>query len=264
MNNYSNPNANPDLIKPLEYVDNKSKDPSIKFLGVYLDQHLNFRSHIDKTCKKLSSSIYHLKRAKNLMSKQAKISAYYALVSSHLQYAILAWSIGAESYINRLFSKQKQAIRIIENLRHNAHTGPSFKKLKILPLPTMIEFAKLKFFHQFTINKLPSSFNENWPTIGDFNPEIDYNFRDNLRYRVEKFNIEFAKKFPLFSLPAKWNEIKDNTDMSSKLDFTTKNSFKNSLRKFMVNELSFEIDCNRNSCPDCRQLKFRKTATNMP
>ena len=40
----------------------------------------------------------------------------------------------------------------------NVHTEPLFKKSKILPLPSLVQFFKLQNMHQFTLNALPQSF----------------------------------------------------------------------------------------------------------
>ena len=51
----------PLLITPLERVFNenpKKESKSYKLLGVYLDETLSFKSHIDKICNKLNRSIF--------------------------------------------------------------------------------------------------------------------------------------------------------------------------------------------------------------
>ena len=48
-NDVDSSEPNPELIKPLECVNHRSETPAIKFLGLYLDQFLNFKFHI-KMC----------------------------------------------------------------------------------------------------------------------------------------------------------------------------------------------------------------------
>ena len=47
-NDIDSTNPNITLIKPLEYVNKNSKVPAIKFLGLYLDQFLNFNIILKK------------------------------------------------------------------------------------------------------------------------------------------------------------------------------------------------------------------------
>ena len=63
-----------------------------------------------------------------------------------------------------LFKKQKMAIRAINGLKYNDHTEPHFKKLEILPLPSMIDFFSIKFMHRFVQGFLPVSFDDTWTT----------------------------------------------------------------------------------------------------
>ena len=149
---------------PLEHINKDSAEPAIKFLGIYLDPHLTFNFHINKFATKLASTMHFLKKAKHLLTPKAKLTVYYSLFHSHLQYGILAWCGASQSVLTRLETKQKNAVRLIANLGYNAHTGPTFKRLKILPLSSMIAYAKAIFFYKFTNNLLPSSFSGQWLT----------------------------------------------------------------------------------------------------
>ena len=55
-------------------------------------------------------------------------------------------------FVTKNFTKQKMAIRIIAGLKYNAHTEPSFKSLKILPFPDLIEFFSLQFMQRFSLS----------------------------------------------------------------------------------------------------------------
>ena len=61
----------PELIKPLESITTKSDLPAIKFLGLYMDQYLNFKFHIKQICNKLSSALICIRRCKNFLSDKA-------------------------------------------------------------------------------------------------------------------------------------------------------------------------------------------------
>ena len=46
-----------------------SKDPAVKMLGVYLDEHLSFNYHCSKIIKKINSALFHISSVKNMLSK---------------------------------------------------------------------------------------------------------------------------------------------------------------------------------------------------
>ena len=98
---YKDPNegngpSNPSLKFPLECI-NSSKMPFIKFLGVYFDPMLTFKNHASHVTKKLSTALYFLRTAKNVLNQRALKSIYYAIFHSHLVYAIHLWSCCSES-----------------------------------------------------------------------------------------------------------------------------------------------------------------------
>jgi hypothetical protein len=97
--NYNNVGlVNPNLMFNLEKVFSNSDIPAIKFLGIYIDQSLSFKYHINFITSKISKAMYFLRTAKNLLTENSLKSLYYALIHCHLIYGILIW--GSTSYSN--------------------------------------------------------------------------------------------------------------------------------------------------------------------
>ena len=115
---------NEKLISPLTRVTKTSEIPAIKFLGVFIDPLLNFKFHIDTLIGKISKSMYFLRCVKHVLTVPALKSVYYSTIHSHFIYAIHIWSCSNLSNLNRLFAKQKMALRIVTNSSFNAHTEP--------------------------------------------------------------------------------------------------------------------------------------------
>ena len=95
----------------INQIGDKDKNDAIKFLGINLDKHLTWKTHINVTCSKISSALFIINRVKNLLPHTALKSLYYTLIHSHMTYGIHAW--GNASSIAKLFVLQKHAIRII-------------------------------------------------------------------------------------------------------------------------------------------------------
>ena len=134
--------SDPLKIKNLSFINSNSEIPAIKFLGVYIDPELNFKYHIDHLRRKISTSLYFINRAKNLLTTNTLKMLYHSLINSHLLYCLPAWSCGLESTLNPLIKMQKRAIRIVTNKRYNSHTVPIFKDLEILPLKERAIYTK--------------------------------------------------------------------------------------------------------------------------
>ena len=138
---------NPNLITPLERITNQSENPSVKLLGVYLDEHLTFDSHVDKICKKINSALFYLNSVKNFLSIKALTKLYYSLIHPHLVYCLSVYSFTNARNRKRLINKQKQCIRTISKSKYNAHSEPLFFQLQILPFEDLITHHKLMFMH---------------------------------------------------------------------------------------------------------------------
>jgi len=106
-----------------------------KFLGITLDPTLNWNSHIIGLKKKLSSSIYALKRLCGELEREDVRKAYFGLFQSHMSYGLLVW--GASPHAQNIFLLQKKAIRIISGSGQLEHCKPLFQNLKILTLHSL-------------------------------------------------------------------------------------------------------------------------------
>lgn len=109
----------------LEVCHNGSKVDIVSetnFLGVIIDTHLNWKSHVIKVNKKLSQYCYILSVLTNISSKEIAINAYYGYVYPQLNYGIIFWGNSVD--IESTFILQKRCLRTIfklhstDSLRH--------------------------------------------------------------------------------------------------------------------------------------------------
>ena len=130
-----------------------------KFLGLYIDNKLQWTNHI-KHCKaKISSSLYAIRSAKHVLSTEHLRTLYYSLIHPFLDYGLMLWGSAAKALTNPLQILQKKAIRTVTNSMYNDHTGPLFKKLNILTFRDMFNIQIEKFMYQYFHNNLPISLN---------------------------------------------------------------------------------------------------------
>jgi hypothetical protein len=65
---------------------------TIKFLEVYIDEHLTWKDHISYISKKISKSVDILHRSRFNLSSKTKLSLYCNLIYPYITYCSLAWS----------------------------------------------------------------------------------------------------------------------------------------------------------------------------
>ncbi len=61
------------------------------FLGLTINEKLNWKSYVDKIANKISKSMGILNKLKHFLPVNAKLLIYSALISSYLKFGILAW-----------------------------------------------------------------------------------------------------------------------------------------------------------------------------
>lgn len=113
---------------PIAFVDN------VKFLGLFIDDSLNFKDHIIYISGKIAKSIGIMYSISSLTPIPTLISLYYSLIYPYLTYGNLIWGCTAAVHLDPLLKMQKRAVRIITKSNYLAHTDPLFKQTGILKL----------------------------------------------------------------------------------------------------------------------------------
>ena len=83
------------------------------FLGVILDEHLSWKSHIAYLASKVSRSLGVISKSSFCLYKSALHTLYFSLVHPYLQYCISVWGSTYPTYLKRLVLLQKRAMRIV-------------------------------------------------------------------------------------------------------------------------------------------------------
>ena len=94
----------------------------VKYLGVYLDEYLNWATHVNQLCVKLVKANAMLSKIHYFVNEMTTLrSIYFAIFNSHLSYACTAWG---QSIIpsHRICILQRNALRIICFAKFNNHT----------------------------------------------------------------------------------------------------------------------------------------------
>lgn len=116
---------------------------SARFLGVFLDEHLTWKNHIENICNKINKFVFALRKVKDITSKHTAIHVYHAYVCSVIRYGIIVWGNSVD--ISRVFIAQKKCIRAIFNLKWSESCRPVFQSNKLLTVPSIYIYEVAKF-----------------------------------------------------------------------------------------------------------------------
>ena len=111
-----------------------------KFLGVYIDQHLTWKTHVNFIAAKISKSVELLYKAKYYLPSKSLLTLYYALVYPYLTYCNLIWASSYVINLQRIYLLQKRAVlfqgpRIWNSLLSNIKNAPTFNIFKCVIKP---------------------------------------------------------------------------------------------------------------------------------
>ena len=114
------------------------------FLGITIDENLNWNEHVNKIALKINKANAVLSRMKKILPVHIKRLIYEAIIHSHLNYGILVWGFN----LTRLHRLQKKAIRHITCAKYNAHAEPLIKHLNILKVHDIKTMRYLTFYYR--------------------------------------------------------------------------------------------------------------------
>ena len=183
-----------------------SQVESTKFLGVYIDQHLTWNTHISSISSKIAKNIGIISRISHILPTNICLKLYYSLVYPYLSYCTMVWASTYSSRLAQLITLQKRALRIIA--KTNSAKIPIktdlFYKFKLLKLH-QIKIKQIGIFmYRYNHALLPKNFN------GYFHRGLDvhsYYTRNSIKYRTEFAHLNSRKFSAKHICPSIWNNI---------------------------------------------------------
>ena len=82
-----------------------------KFLGVIIDESLNWSQHVKTVQSKMARYVGILYKIKKYLPLEARLQIYHSLIQSHVNYCSLVWGFSSKSIIETIFVKQKKGLR---------------------------------------------------------------------------------------------------------------------------------------------------------
>ena len=132
---------------------------SARYLGVIIDNRINFYEHIKVLECKIARSVGILTKLKIILPKQNLLQLYYTLVHSHLTYGISVWGSIYPSHLQKLRKLQNKALKAICNAPYQTPAKPLYTQLNILQIQDVYKhkIAKCMFNCNKTLTPTPFS-----------------------------------------------------------------------------------------------------------
>lgn len=144
---------NKDNIKIKIGDTNIDRVNEIKYLGIIIDDKLNFESNVDYVCKKIGTKICLIGRLKNKLNCQQKIMLYKTLVEPYINYCSSILFLSSENDIERIQKLQNRAMRNILKMNNRTSQNILLDILKFLSVKQRIKYNTMLSIFKI-INKL--------------------------------------------------------------------------------------------------------------
>ena len=228
----------------------------VKYLGVLMDEHLNWKKQIANVTKKISRGIGILARLRSYLDPKLLRNIYYCIVYSHLSYGVEAWGSACSTDLEKILILQKKAVRILTGNKYFQIYGeeaaplprsePLFKTLEILKFDDIFKVNIAKFVYTTLARESPSVFWE-WFTYS----HLIHNHATSSSTQVNRTNFFdvgtvvqtkclFTKRSHLVNYggkmiqvygPILWNSLPKEIHDSSSLP-----TFRNNIKKYFLDQ----------------------------
>ena len=184
-----------------------------KLLGIFFDNKLNFKTHVNKLCKKAGQKLHALARISNFMSLNKRKLIMNAFISSQFSYCPLIWMCHSRSLNSRINRIHERALRIVYK-----DYDSSFESL--------LEKSGSVKIHQRNLQTLAT---EIYKVMHDLSPTLmneifqlkdsTYNLRKNTTFKTRNVkSVYYGTETISYLGPKIWelvpNEIKNSTTLS--------------------------------------------------
>ena len=185
---------------------------NIKYLGLYIDSNLKWKTHINELGKKLRYALFKFYHLKNKISSSFLRTLYYAWFYSLFNYGSIIWGGEYRSNLQPLISLQNKCIKLI----NREHYPLNFRILKLLPIRYNAFFRIILHLHQ---NKSLCSFKVN-----------PYSTRSNDVFQIPNYNKDIFCKHFFYLAPKLYNRLP--IDLTNINNYAT---FKRELFNLLIN-----------------------------
>jgi len=177
-----------------------------KYLGVFIDNKLNWNEHIDYLTTKLSQAAGVIYKLRKLIPHRAKMLIYNSLVASYLRYVLPAWGGATATSLKRLQCAQNKIIRFLTHSPPMTNVSNKYHELRIMNINQLYFYEVAKFMHSVYYEYSPQVFH-------NYFHEIHHNYDTRTRrantYQLPQIRTEKGKRSLKYQGIHVWAEVPD-------------------------------------------------------
>ena len=179
-----------------------------KFLGIYIDDNLNWHEHVKHVKRRMAIGLSVLNRLKHVVNSSAMYSLYCTIILPHLNYCSEIWGNTYNETIKPLSVMQKKAVRLVgsANNIYRDHSAPIFFKYNLLNVYDLIEYNSMCFMYKIYYKILPSNLQQRFNMAKDIHSHVT---RQSNKFSIKYCRTKQRSFLMTIKGPKNWNNLPD-------------------------------------------------------
>lgn len=191
----------------------------IKYLGIILDQQLNFSNHVSYMCKKIAKKIGFFSRISVGLSHWTRMLVYNTIILPHFSYGCSLLISCTKEEVQRLQIQQNKAMRILLSCDIYTPITVMLQSLGWLNIEQCIRRANLVLIYKIEHNLQPSYLKFYIEKRSNF---YNYDLRTKQHFNIPMVNTTSLQKTLFYDGVRLYNELPDNIKNARDLKMFTK------------------------------------------
>ena len=222
-----------DNLKVMLNGNDIEKVNEFKFLGIYFDEHLSWKSHMNKLLSKIHRNLGVARKISCFLNRKSLINMYHSMIMSHIRYGITVWHHGQVALRKKIQACANKFLRMICYKNYRESVKPLMRELKMLSVNQIHHLEVAKIMAKVKLGMIPEPFSDILENQTRLSTIVT---RRASTYYQRLTTLEKCKQAISYFGPFVWNsipvDIKSEQNLftvSNSLDFDDK---KSSLKKF--------------------------------
>ena len=231
---------------PIQRVGNENEETGFKFLGLWLDEKLNWKLHIEKVLAKTRKITYTIIKLKKYLPAEHIAMIYKGLIKPIFEYGLSIWGHKRTKELNR---SHKKIIRIMNSMPQHTHAEPLLKQMNILQLDDLYKLRVVTALNKVRNGEAPNIL-ANYCEWNDLESRRWFQIKTPCRVNA------ITRSLPQYEQINVWNKFFTEQTALDIDSYTTKKLSKKWKQDILS---SYYNECDLSKCYSCRmQLIFLK------
>ena len=180
---------------------------SARDLGVYIDLHLTYDTHISHLVSSCLTKLVQINRVKYCFDRKTLVLIITSLVFSKMLYCSTVWSNTSSKNIQKLQLIQNFACKIICGARKYDHVTPLLDELNWLPVSKMLKFKDAVMAYKCASNLAPEYLCAKFKKRSSVHNRTT---RNNEKFEIPLFRSATGQRTFAYRVVSLWNTLDED------------------------------------------------------